>query len=423
MNDKEPYRELVSLTKRKGDWQTSIPYVGSLLESQQPKIVAKTLWLLGEMGLQHPEEIAPYAEKIASFLEAQDDLLRERALNALGRIGRARFDTVKPYFERMLVLSTDSNPRVRLSFIWASENIAATTPDTYEPHLPLFAELLYDKDDKVRMEAPELFRVLGKRRPQLVLPYLDLLQWMAENDAHPVVRIHSASAIRITQAKKAPNKPTTTILYIHGNGGSADESGHYKPLFPDCEVTGLDYQTSNPWDTGKEIHAAVAKLKSESKNVILIANSIGAFFSIHAGIDEMIQQAYFISPIVDMEKLITNMMQQANVSEQELETMGTIHTSFGEDLSWDYLCYVRNHPIHWHVPTQILYGSNDHLTSIATISDFASKHQATLTVMVGGEHWFHTEEQMRFLDNWIKTGLSLYPLRHQKGVKTACPCQ
>ena len=199
MNDKEPYRELVSLTKRKGDWQASIPYVGSLLESQPPKIVAKALWLLGEMGLQYPEEIVPYKEIIASFLETPDDLLRERALNALGRIGRARFDTIKPYFERMLRLATDSNPRVRLSFIWASENIATTTPDAYEPHLPLFAELMHDNDDKVRIEAPEIFRVLGKRRPQMVMPYLDRLQWLAENDAHPVVRIHNAGAIRITQ--------------------------------------------------------------------------------------------------------------------------------------------------------------------------------------------------------------------------------
>lgn len=27
---------------------------------------------------------------------------------------------------------------------------------------------------------------------------------------------------------------------------------------------------------------------------------------------------------------------------------------------------------------------------------------ASLTVMENGEHWFHTEEQMRFLDNWIQ---------------------
>ena len=98
------------------------------------------------------------------------------------------------------------------------------------------------------------------------------------------------------------------ILYIHGKGGRAVESEHYKPLFPDCEVIGLDYKTFTPWETGKEIRIAVEELKSRFKNVILIANSIGAFFSMNAGIDKMIQKAFFISPIVNMEKLITDMM-------------------------------------------------------------------------------------------------------------------
>ena len=86
---------------------------------------------------------------------------------------------------------------------------------------------------------------------------------------------------------------------------------------------------------------------------------------------------------------------------QELEAKGTIHTAFGEDLSWNYLCYVRSHPIRWTAPTQILYGSRDNLTPFKTIRDFAKTHHAALTVMDEGEHWFHTEEQMRFLDDWI----------------------
>jgi len=192
------------------------------------------------------------------------------------------------------------------------------------------------------------------------------------------------------------------IIYIHGKGGSATESEHYKPLFPDCEIIGLDYQTFTPWETGKGIGDAVKEMKSKYENVILIANSIGAFFSMNAGIDEMIQKAYFISPIVDMEKLIIDMMRWANVTEQELESKGLVHTDFGEDLSWEYLCYVRNQPIKWNVPTQVLYGSNDHLTSLETITEFVNKHQATLTVMQGGKHWFHTDEQMAFLDNWIE---------------------
>ena len=194
----------------------------------------------------------------------------------------------------------------------------------------------------------------------------------------------------------------TAVLYIHGKNGSASESEHYQPLFPECEVIGFDYQTFSPWETGAEIRSVVEKLKSEYDSIILIANSIGAFFSMNAGIDSIIKKAYFISPIVDMERLITDMMDWANVTEDKLKEKGMIHTSLGEDLSWDYLCYVREHPVKWSVPTAILYGKNDALTSYETISAFAKKHNAKLTVMENGEHWFHTEEQMQFLDNWIR---------------------
>lgn len=193
-----------------------------------------------------------------------------------------------------------------------------------------------------------------------------------------------------------------SVLYIHGKGGSAAECEHYRRLFSDCEVFGLDYQTFTPWETGAEIRTAVEKLAARYDHVILIANSIGAFFSMYAGIGTMIQKAYFISPIVDMEKLICNMMQRANVTEAELKAKGVIHTDIGEDLSWEYLRYVRSHPIDWSVPTEILYGSDDNLTSSVTICSFAEKHHAGLTVMEHGEHWFHTEEQMWFLDEWFR---------------------
>ena len=192
------------------------------------------------------------------------------------------------------------------------------------------------------------------------------------------------------------------VLYIHGKDGSAAEIEHYKPLFPACEVTGLDYQTFTPWETGKEIRAAVESLKSSHENILLIANSIGAFFSMNAGVDRLIQKAYFISPIVDMEKLIGDMMAWAKVTEEALKNKGVIHTEFGEDLSWDYLTYVRNHPVEWTAPTKILYGDKDNPTSFETISRFAKTHNADLTVMENGEHWFHTEEQMKFLDDWIR---------------------
>ncbi|MBR4172868.1 MAG: alpha/beta hydrolase [Clostridia bacterium] len=190
------------------------------------------------------------------------------------------------------------------------------------------------------------------------------------------------------------------VLYVHGKGGSAAEAEHYKPLFPSCDVVGLDYKSDTPWEIKTEIKETAKSLKARYGRVILIANSIGAFFCMNADIDELIFNAYFISPIVDMEKLILDMMLRANITELELQEKGIIQTD-SEELSWKYLSYVREHPIKWSVPTEILYGDKDHLTAYETITDFSRKHNAHLTVMENGEHWFHTKEQMRFLDDWM----------------------
>ena len=195
------------------------------------------------------------------------------------------------------------------------------------------------------------------------------------------------------------------VLYIHGRGGSAAEAEHYKLLFPSCDVIGIAYKSDTPWGAGKELQDACSALNLAHDRVILIANSIGAFFAMHADIEREIAHAYFISPIVDMEKLIRDMMGWAGITEPELQKKGTIHTDFGEDLSWEYLSYVREHPVDWNVPTDILYGSADNLTSVDTIMVFAQAHHVSITVMENGEHWFHTEEQMQFLDNWLKNKL------------------
>lgn len=194
-----------------------------------------------------------------------------------------------------------------------------------------------------------------------------------------------------------------SVIYVHGKGGSAEEADHYKPLLPNCEVIGFDYRSQTPWEAKEEFPTFFAQQRQHCDRLVLIANSIGAFFSMSALDETLVDSAFFISPVVDMENLIGNMMQWANVTEQELAEKQEIATEFGETLSWDYLCYVRAHPISWNVPTQILYGEHYNLTSMETVSAFAQRHNAKLTVMPGGEHWFHTEEQMQFLDDWIRS--------------------
>lgn len=197
-------------------------------------------------------------------------------------------------------------------------------------------------------------------------------------------------------------RKNTAVVFIHGKGGNAKEADHYCSLFKECDVYGFDYKNDTPWETKSEFLSEIESLHRKYRNLVLIACSIGAYFSMNADIDSMIQKAYFISPIVNMEKLITDMMQWANVSEERLQKEKQIETSFGETLSLEYLTYVRKHPVHWEVPTDILYGEKDNLTSIHTMEDFVRDHAASLTVMKDGEHWFHTKEQMEFLDQWIR---------------------
>lgn len=194
------------------------------------------------------------------------------------------------------------------------------------------------------------------------------------------------------------------MIYVHGKGGSAEEAEHYKPLFPDREVVGFAYRAQTPWDAREEFPEFFAAQRQSCDRLTLIANSIGAFFALSSLDETLVDDASLISPVVDMEKLIGNMMRWANVTEAELAEKREIPTAFGETLSWDCLCYVRTHPLSWHVPTRILHGEQDDLTSPDTISAFAAATGAELTVMPGGEHWFHTEEQMRFLDRWIAGG-------------------
>ncbi|MBR0396212.1 MAG: HEAT repeat domain-containing protein [Clostridiales bacterium] len=203
MIEAEIYKELGELTKNKDRWKDEIPYVKSLLDNESVKIKAKALWLLGEMGLLYPADVRDSVLKIVSYLDSSVPLLRERAVNALGRIGRGDFNIIKPYWDELFRFASDKEPKVRLSFIWASENIATNTPDIYCGYMTVFEKLLYDADDIVRMEAPEIFRVLGKRRPDFVRPFERELKTISESDNNRVVRIHCLGAIKTLMKKTA----------------------------------------------------------------------------------------------------------------------------------------------------------------------------------------------------------------------------
>lgn len=191
------------------------------------------------------------------------------------------------------------------------------------------------------------------------------------------------------------------IVYIHGKGGNSLEAEHYRNLFDGYEVIGFDYKSENPWDAQAEFSDYFKSLEEKYESIILIANSIGAHFALNSLNEVNIDKAFLISPIVNIEKLIEDMMMWAGVSLKELEEKKRIETAFGETLSIDYLNWVKKNPVKWEKKTYVLYGDKDNMQSIETIIEFVNYTDSKLTVMENGEHWFHTDEQMKFLDKWI----------------------
>ncbi|MEE1018903.1 MAG: alpha/beta hydrolase, partial [Acutalibacteraceae bacterium] len=207
-------------------------------------------------------------------------------------------------------------------------------------------------------------------------------------------------------------KADKAYLFVHGKMGQKEEALDFAPIaeqmgyqvlaidLPQHGERRLSDEKLTPWEVIPEIKIVYGFMQSIWQSISLRATSIGAWFSMLALSDFDIKRALFVSPIVNMQNLIENMMMWANVSEQQLKQQGEIPTSFGETLSWDYLCFVRENPIKWTAPTEILYADGDNLTARSIIDEFAQEHSAGVTVMQNGEHWFHTKEQLDYLRRW-----------------------
>ena len=76
----------------------------------------------------------------------------------------------------------------------------------------------------------------------------------------------------------------------------------------------------------------------------------------------------------------------------------------------------------WNIPTKILYAEKDNLTSLDTVTEFARSHNAPLTVMKDGEHWFHTKEQLEFLADWIKSSIYNTYIKNKPDAKPFYRC-
>ena len=142
--------------------------------------------------------------------------------------------------------------------------------------------------------------------------------------------------------------------------------------------------------------------KANYNEINIWACSIGAYFSLLAYKDEDLKQCLFLSPVVNMKIIIENIMLWSNTTEKELNEKQEIKTDFGQTLYWDYYLYVKENPItNWNKKTYILYGNKDNMQNESVIKDFSNEFNCDLTIFKNGEHYFHTEEQLNFYNDWL----------------------
>lgn len=212
-------------------------------------------------------------------------------------------------------------------------------------------------------------------------------------------------------------KSNKVYIAVHGNMSNKEDEGikilaekakeyGYQVLSFDLPEHGerKDEKTiCNPMNAIHDLKEILSYAKENYKEIRLWACSMGAYFSMLAYKNEDIKKAIFLSPVIDMKVIIDNMMKLANVTEDMLKEKQEIKTKFGPILYWDYYEYVKENPIvYWDTATEILYGDKDNMQEKSIMLDFIENNiNSDLCVLEGGEHYFHTEEQLDFYKNWL----------------------
>ena len=173
-----------------------LPVLVKHLNHPDPIVCSASCWAIGHVGSRRPDWVRAVLPQLAELTRHQNSKVREMAIWALGGIGRVEPSIIEQHLPVILEGTKDTEGKVRLSAIWASENIATQRPEWFTDYLPLFIAMLDDPDTKhVRGEVPELFRVIGKRRPDLVEFAVPALRQKLD-DSDRVTRIHAAGALK-----------------------------------------------------------------------------------------------------------------------------------------------------------------------------------------------------------------------------------
>lgn len=187
---------------------------------------------------------------------------------------------------------------------------------------------------------------------------------------------------------------------------AAAEKGHQTLSFdlPEHGARKDEHRLCSAQNCVEDLGAVLRYARGVSGNISLFGCSVGAYFGMMSYGGEPLRQALFLSPVVDMARIIENIMAWFNISEERLQREKEIATPV-KPLYWEYYAYVRAHPVVWDVPTSILYGKNDDVCEPDAVRDFAQHAGALLTVFEEGGHYFHTDAQLAYLRQWLRANI------------------
>ena len=183
-------------------------------------------------------------------------------------------------------------------------------------------------------------------------------------------------------------KSEKVFLFVHGLQGRKEEALAFAEVAvpKGYQVLGIDLPLERkPWEVMPLLNDVCDYLYENWRSVSIRANSIGSWFSLLAFQSKKVDQALFVSPILDMKKFIEGQPTREG----------------------DYYEWVCNKPItHWNAPTYILRPEIDRLVSEEVGRDFIRRHQCQVNIMPDGEHWFHTLEQLALMKEWEESTVS-----------------
>ena len=162
-----------------------------------------------------------------------------------------------------------------------------------------------------------------------------------------------------------------------------------------------DDKAFTPMDASPEVRAFARLARSQSTEVSLLANSIGAYFSLCDTPAGTFDRAWMVSPLLDLEYYIRDIMAEYSVTDEQLEAQTVIDTPRGV-LERSYLRFVEEHPARLNAPSWMIRGDQDEMVPLNALSRFVGAPGVELVQVEGGQHFLGQPPHLDTVVAWFE---------------------